>query len=200
MWLFRAGDKTGHAMHALAGRRARRRDRRHAGGTNCGVALSPPFRQFGYDGQLTMDETVTVCVLVFPGNAKSSSFPGFGRERGLRSFHRINPPQLGKSGYLQRSDPPLRLGRISSSWRTMQPPARTNRPKCRRCFTPPRAMADGLTSFRQHAPSARVHPAEQAGSDGVPIGAPVQVAASHPAAVKALDRTDAYLAVDFPGL
>ena len=127
------------------------RDRRHASGANCGVALSPPFSQVGYDCQLTMDETVTVCVLVFPGNDKSSSFPGFGRERRLRSFHRINPPQLGKSGYLQRSDRPLRLGRISSSWRSMHPPAGSEPAICGRWITPLPEGPAGQASFEPHA-------------------------------------------------
>ena len=35
----------------------------------------------------------------------------------------INLPQLRKSGYLQRSDPPLRLAAVRSSWRTMHPRA-----------------------------------------------------------------------------
>ena len=57
---------------------------------------------------------------------------------------------LSRSGVSQ-DDTPLRLTKTSNSKRSMQPPARTNLPKCRRCVTPPH-LREALNSelFSRH--------------------------------------------------
>ena len=62
---------------------------------------------------------------------------------------------------------PLRRGRISSNRRSMQPPARTNRLKCRRWTTPLRAKAEDWRALNRTPTEARVRPAVQAGPAGV---------------------------------
>ena len=58
--------------------------------------------------------------------------------RGHSSCWRLDrPTRMGNSGYLQRSDPPLRLGRIASAGGRCNREHEESSAKCRRCATPP---------------------------------------------------------------
>ena len=78
-----------------------------------------------------------------------------------------NLPQLRKSGYLQRSDPPLRRATIGSCRRSMHPRARSEHAICGRWITPLRQRPRTGAASSRTLSGAYVHPAEHAGPNGL---------------------------------